>query len=194
MRAAAGQDEETRRRRPTEPYKTHLAYVRERRSDADGDALLEEALTRLHQRRGGVARPLPPVIAAARTGMDAVCQVAVRSPVLRRRPDPPRPSARAGVAVVGGVWWSAWRHCPAAIPSGTVPAVAGRDPARRDPAQRGSGSAELAVATSQYSDAGGRRREKCHGSGRGNSPTGAGRPGRPGARGAAGRPRSAWLL
>ena len=36
----------------TEPYKTHLAYVRERRSDADGDALLEEALTRLHRRRG----------------------------------------------------------------------------------------------------------------------------------------------
>ena len=35
----------------TEPYKTHLAYVRERRSDADGDALLEEALTRLRARR-----------------------------------------------------------------------------------------------------------------------------------------------
>jgi hypothetical protein len=36
----------------TEPYKTHLAYVRERRSDADGDALLEEALTKLRARRG----------------------------------------------------------------------------------------------------------------------------------------------
>jgi hypothetical protein len=35
----------------TEPYKTHLAYVRERRSDEDGDALLEEALTRLRDRR-----------------------------------------------------------------------------------------------------------------------------------------------
>ncbi len=35
----------------TEPYKTHLAYVRERRSDADGDALLEEALSRLRARR-----------------------------------------------------------------------------------------------------------------------------------------------
>jgi hypothetical protein len=33
-----------------EPYKTHLAYVRERRSDADGEAILEEALERL--RRG----------------------------------------------------------------------------------------------------------------------------------------------
>jgi hypothetical protein len=36
----------------TEPYKTHLAYVRERRSDEDGDALLEEALNRLRARRG----------------------------------------------------------------------------------------------------------------------------------------------
>jgi len=37
----------------TEPYKTHLAYVRERRSDEDGDALLQEALARLKARRGG---------------------------------------------------------------------------------------------------------------------------------------------
>jgi hypothetical protein len=35
-----------------EPYKTHLAYVKERRSDADGDAILEEALARLRARRG----------------------------------------------------------------------------------------------------------------------------------------------
>jgi hypothetical protein len=34
-----------------EPYKTHLAYVKERRSDADGEAILAEALARLHQRR-----------------------------------------------------------------------------------------------------------------------------------------------
>jgi hypothetical protein len=31
----------------TEPYKTHLAYVRERRNDADGEAILAEALERL---------------------------------------------------------------------------------------------------------------------------------------------------
>lgn len=31
----------------TEPYKTHLAYVRERRSDADGEAILAEALAKL---------------------------------------------------------------------------------------------------------------------------------------------------
>jgi hypothetical protein len=34
-----------------EPYKTHLAYVRERRSDAEGNALLDEALARINQRR-----------------------------------------------------------------------------------------------------------------------------------------------
>jgi len=40
--------------RKNEPYKTHLAYVKERRSDADGDALLQEALQRLRARRGEV--------------------------------------------------------------------------------------------------------------------------------------------
>ena len=30
-----------------EPYKTHLAYVRERRSPADGDTILAEALSKL---------------------------------------------------------------------------------------------------------------------------------------------------
>lgn len=38
-----------------EPYKTHFAYVKERRSDADGAAILAEALARLQQRRGGTA-------------------------------------------------------------------------------------------------------------------------------------------
>ncbi|HET8642449.1 MAG TPA: RNA polymerase-binding protein RbpA [Pseudonocardiaceae bacterium] len=37
----------------TEPYKTHLAYVKERRSDTDGAAILEEALARLREQRGG---------------------------------------------------------------------------------------------------------------------------------------------
>lgn len=36
----------------TEPYKTHLAYVRERRSDSDGDAILDEALNKLKNLRG----------------------------------------------------------------------------------------------------------------------------------------------
>jgi hypothetical protein len=34
-----------------EPYKTHLAYVKERRTDDDAAAILAEALTRLQQRR-----------------------------------------------------------------------------------------------------------------------------------------------
>jgi hypothetical protein len=39
------------RARP-EPYKTHLAYVKERRSDEDGAAILAEALAKVRQRRG----------------------------------------------------------------------------------------------------------------------------------------------
>ncbi len=38
--------------RKNEPYKTHLADVKERRSDADGEALLDEALAKLCARRG----------------------------------------------------------------------------------------------------------------------------------------------
>ena len=34
----------------TEPYKTHLAYVRERRDDKDGEAILAEALDALKNR------------------------------------------------------------------------------------------------------------------------------------------------
>jgi hypothetical protein len=44
----AGQDEKAPPAPPkNEPYKTHLAYVKERRSDKDGKAILEEALERL---------------------------------------------------------------------------------------------------------------------------------------------------
>lgn len=35
-----------------EPYKTHLAYVKERRSDKDGEAILTEALEELRRKRG----------------------------------------------------------------------------------------------------------------------------------------------
>jgi hypothetical protein len=50
----AGKDEEHPPAAPrNEPYKTHLAYVRERRSDADGDAILDEALAKLREKRGG---------------------------------------------------------------------------------------------------------------------------------------------
>ncbi|HLZ38158.1 MAG TPA: RNA polymerase-binding protein RbpA [Mycobacteriales bacterium] len=47
----AGRDEDNPPAPPKiEPYKTHLAYVRERRSDADGEAILAEALERLRAR------------------------------------------------------------------------------------------------------------------------------------------------
>ena len=39
----------------TEPYKTHLAYVKERRSDAEAAQLLDEALDQLRARRGAAA-------------------------------------------------------------------------------------------------------------------------------------------
>jgi len=35
-----------------EPYKTHLAYVKERRSEDEATALLDDALTQLRTRRG----------------------------------------------------------------------------------------------------------------------------------------------
>ncbi|MTE23604.1 MULTISPECIES: RNA polymerase-binding protein RbpA [Microbacterium] len=35
-----------------EPYKTHLAYVKERRTDEEADGLLEEALQKLRDKRG----------------------------------------------------------------------------------------------------------------------------------------------
>lgn len=34
------------------PFKTHLAYVKERRSDTDGAELLDEALATMRRRRG----------------------------------------------------------------------------------------------------------------------------------------------
>lgn len=34
-----------------QPYKTHLAYVKERRSDKEAKAILEEALSQLKERR-----------------------------------------------------------------------------------------------------------------------------------------------
>jgi hypothetical protein len=47
-----GQDSQNPPAAPrTEPYKTHLAYVKERRSDADGAAILEEALSKLRASR-----------------------------------------------------------------------------------------------------------------------------------------------
>ena len=35
----------------TEPYKTHLAYVKERRTPEEAEALLQEAIDAIHERR-----------------------------------------------------------------------------------------------------------------------------------------------
>ena len=35
-----------------EPYKTHLAYVKERRTEEEAETLLDDALTQLRERRG----------------------------------------------------------------------------------------------------------------------------------------------
>ena len=57
----AGQDEQNPPRRPqAEPYRTHLAYVKERRSPAEGEAILAEALARLHGAgSAGTTSPAP---------------------------------------------------------------------------------------------------------------------------------------
>ena len=39
-----------------EPYKTHLAYVKERRTEKEAAELLEEALQQLRARRGAVTK------------------------------------------------------------------------------------------------------------------------------------------
>lgn len=45
----AGRDKDNPPTPPkVEPYKTHLAYVKERRTAAEGEAILQEALQRLH--------------------------------------------------------------------------------------------------------------------------------------------------
>lgn len=49
----AGRDKENPPELPVnEPYKTHLAYVKERRTDKEAQQILEEALTKLRARKG----------------------------------------------------------------------------------------------------------------------------------------------
>lgn len=48
----AGQDQDAPPEAPrNEPYKSHLAYVKERRTDEEGAALLAEALAKVEERR-----------------------------------------------------------------------------------------------------------------------------------------------
>ena len=47
----AGRDKDNPPAPPkVEPYKTHLAYVKERRSDSEGEAILQERLGELRER------------------------------------------------------------------------------------------------------------------------------------------------
>ena len=49
----AGRDKDNPPELPVnEPYKTHLAYVKERRTDKESKQILEDALTKLRQRKG----------------------------------------------------------------------------------------------------------------------------------------------
>jgi hypothetical protein len=49
----AGRDKDNPPELPVnEPYKTHLAYVKERRTDKEAKQILEDALTKLRQRKG----------------------------------------------------------------------------------------------------------------------------------------------
>lgn len=49
----AGRDKENPPELPVnEPYKTHLAYVKERRTDKEAEQILEEALQKLRVRKG----------------------------------------------------------------------------------------------------------------------------------------------
>jgi len=54
----AGRDKDNPPRvQKQEPYKTHLAYVKERRTEEEAEALLEEALRQLRERRGTLTDP-----------------------------------------------------------------------------------------------------------------------------------------
>lgn len=49
----AGRDKENPPELPVnEPYKTHLAYVKERRTDKEAAAILDEALEKLRKKKG----------------------------------------------------------------------------------------------------------------------------------------------
>jgi len=121
----AGQNEQDPPARPrSEPYKSHLAYVKERRSDSDGAAILAEALARLH---GAASTPAPASLPAAS-----------REDGRAAEQDPPRgrrPTRRGPAAVTG-------HRRQASRSRGEAPRAAGR--ALRP--GRASGVPDLAAA------------------------------------------------
>src|ERR1700729_897086 len=70
----AGRDEHNPPGPPqNEPYKTHLAYVKERRTDTDGAAILREALDRLRRTPCPLALARLPRSTSGPAGSFAVC-------------------------------------------------------------------------------------------------------------------------
>ena len=131
---SAGQNEQDPPVRPrAEPYKTHLAYVKERRSAADGEAILAEALAR---RRGTASTPAPAPLHAATSREDSHPAEQPPPPARRRSP------ARRGPAAVTGD-----RPRPGRRPAdASAPARPPRRPATNpDPAAAGAPSARLAT-------------------------------------------------
>ena len=95
----------------TEPYKTHLAYVRERRNDADGEAILAEALAKRSAASNGRYEPrLRAPVRAAALAAAPVEQPQRLLPAHRTRRPAPAPGRRrrapcataAAFSVAGG--------------------------------------------------------------------------------------------
>ncbi|MGH3284427.1 MAG: RNA polymerase-binding protein RbpA, partial [Streptosporangiaceae bacterium] len=163
----AGQDERHPPARPRiEPFRTHLAYVKERRSQADGEAILAEALARLH----GARQPFVPASPAE------ACAAADEG-----RPDPAGPrQAAAG---------DQRAPATAALPAAGAETRSGRDqdlprpPGRPGaPGRRGAGGASSRSRPGRREDQGPRPAETapCPGQPDANpDPLGADAPARP---------------
>ncbi len=88
----AGRDEQNPPARlRAEPYRTHLAYVKERRTAADGEAILAEALARL--RGPAPAGPPVPDPQAGGPRRRRAPARACREPAGQADPAPPGPAA-----------------------------------------------------------------------------------------------------
>ncbi len=121
-----------------EPYKTHLAYVKERRSEEEASQLLEEALEQLRARRGTVKPTTKPRTASER-----------RTPPSRGRGRSASPGAR----------WvrppTAARPRPCRVSAGTTTGGPRRTrPSCRSPVRAGS-----RVSTTTAGGSPGRRRQ-----------------------------------
>ena len=114
----AGRDKENPPAAPRiEPYKTHLAYVKERRTDEDGEAILDEALA-------DAARPRPHPVGRA----------TLRSGCRTRALPRPRPLVRPTRASCGRPVPGARRRRGSSrsrAPANASPRASGSPPARR---------------------------------------------------------------